>query len=1029
MLRPTQSIAYLEDREDGSPQVRDIHDSYLFSSDVLEQIHTTVMAAANADRLAAYPVIFAWCCILHQMNVSYQERTEKRDNLLMQSARDKFEAGTGTVGRPPTGRRNSAGSIFSIESSRFDIFLENATPSKDLSVVRQLAEFVTIQGKVYNVISSMASENKFPPLTGSRVNTFFLEVLQFSYPVIGYQSDPVNTLLSLLTAHQTYWDVNEWQVLRPEHDVRTAMLYNSDLLDMYLMQALAGYPYELLPFISLCRALSTASTVPDDAYQGNYTVMELLQQTPTITFVLPDTFHDYELVNEDDSMSFMCFTQDYPLISLKSSWRRKHPEDDTYCIPAGTQGRFLSSAGSNRVVKMEYAHSTLALLGRRLEINLMPEAYHSELGLLNPDEVAEIIALLATLIQVNHVKAQDSNNTNAVVHLDSGIMQDASQHIAGGKDILTVVCDTMDYYLQDELAVNDSEVVDILNSCIKFLDAVLPEHPSRVWSYLSRNDLLSTESRAGKLTKIVGTLDLVGSKFEFLNSSVQLFHDMVEGMMTSAVQQRIGNTSATRQRQGPSPWSGVSTKVISTVISSIATASVDVFENLSTWRFQSEDYRMSLLNNTVPILTNLIKYSFGTGDLDSSNNLTSPLRPAATYVLDCFLEPSTGTLRYQPILVSFIMALTTPPVTLRPRRNEAARSQISNVLELLTSLLRVSNLLEKSSVIMEKYLFKISTLLARLCATSDEYLAPITVLLDALVFNAGISSTEPLSLLGYLGPQTSKSFLQVLSSLGKPFALSQEARCIWKLFSSILRNRQQWMSNCLLTGKTPREVMKKDPGTKSELAPHSMFSIALRKLSKLKDLDAEQALAILDFVASAQNYWPWTIFTLQKDTAYLDGLQAYVRDLKPSHLTARTSTTKAAVEARIAAYIGETFAMQLYHSRHLGNADALANKLVSGLDYYLRDGVEVAAYNKSLHNNFAKNFSNKYSGCSLDDFQRTLLQPRHLGVGFYYDLDLANRMLSFDPGWLGRKDNGFKVEMERANANLSLVDAQIVWCP
>lgn len=118
--------------------------------------------------------------------------------------------------------------------------------------------------------------------------------------------------------------------------------------------------------------------------------------------------------------------------------------------------------------------------------------------------------------------------------------------------------------------------------------------------------------------------------------------------------------------------------------------------------------------------------------------------------------------------------------------------------------------------------------------------------------------------------------------------------------------------------------------------------------------------------------------------------------------------------------------MQLYHSRHLGNSGALAKNLVSDLDYYLRDGVEVGGYNKSLHNNFSRNFSNKYSDCPVDYFKRTALEPRELGKSYYYDLERADELLRFDPGWKGRKDDGFKTEMERANTNLSLVDAQLV---
>lgn len=1020
LLKPARSIIYLAERENDPTGIDDIHDSYLLSSDVLEQVHKSMMASANVDSEAASPVIFTWCHILHQMNVSYQGRAEKRDNLLNQNARDKFEGGPATA-RPSTGRRNSAGSIFSIESSRFDTFLETAAPTKDLSVVKQLAETAIANNRMYDVISRAAYDASLPPLMSSRIRTGLLEVLKVTSDHCGYSSETVETLISLLSADQDYWDITPEQILSPDLDVRSAMLQDDDILNVYLKQALDGYPFEFLPFITFCRTLCTAPSSSDDDQSD--LILRVLRKTPTLTFILPDSFQQFEPVNEEDSDSSFCLLEEFPLISLSSSWQRRQIEDSAYRIPVGTCGRFLSNTG--RVVMMDYAHSTLSLLGRRLEINLMPEGYQVELGLLQSGDVAEVISLFATLIRVDNMKAASSNPNGAVVHVESDIIYDASKHITGGKDLITVVCDTMDYYLQDELAMSDEAAVGILNSCIQFLDAVLPTYPSRVWSYLARSELLSSENKAGKLARITGTLDLMSSRFDFLNSSLRLFSTLIESAISSAVQRRAGNKSIGRQRQDSNPWLGTASKVLSRVTYSMAQVSVDVFENTSTWRFESEIQRISLLSNVVPVMNNIIRYCFSMGDAQSSDNLTSTLRPAALYILDCFVEPSTGTLRFQPILSSFITALATPDSTLYPARVQKLRDEISSVLEFSTTLLRVSNLLEQTSSMVEAYLFKSCTLLARLCAFSDYYRIPAIGLLDALVVNAGKSTTEPLSLLGYLGPQISKSFLQSLSTLGRPYSLTKEVGATWRLFSTILRNRQQWMSNCLLTGQTPREAMKKDSKA-NELAADSIFAVALRKLSKLKDLDTEQALVILDFVASAQNYWPWTIFTLQKDTTYLDGLQAYVRDLKPSHLTVKTNATQAAVEARIAAYIGETFAMQLYHSRHIGNADALAKKLMTDLDYFLRDGVEVSGYNKSLHNNFARNFANKYSGTGLDNFQRTLLEPRDLGSHYYYDVSRANSMLCFDAGWLGKKDNGFKAEMELANTNLSLVDAQIV---
>jgi nuclear pore complex protein Nup188 len=142
----------------------------------------------------------------------------------------------------------------------------------------------------------------------------------------------------------------------------------------------------------------------------------------------------------------------------------------------------------------------------------------------------------------------------------------------------------------------------------------------------------------------------------------------------------------------------------------------------------------------------------------------------------------------------------------------------------------------------------------------------------------------------------------------------------------------------------------------------------------------------------------------------------------------RTDAKEAGYQARIAAYIAETFAMQLYHLRQMGQQDKFSNEVLNDLDYFLRNGVQVSEYNASLHVNFSKNFSKRYPGCTADDFKRTVLMPRDLGTQYFYALDFAEALLNYDSAWMGPKKNGFRHEMETANLNLSLVEAEVVGC-
>ena len=1025
LLQPARAIDFLIEREEDPTQVDDAYDSYLLAPDVLEQIHRSIVNAANADCETASPAIFAWTFLLHRLNLSYQARTEKRDNLLHQNARETFETGNATR---PTGRRNSAGSLFSIESSKFDGFLENGTTAKDLQVVEQLAAGVTVHGRVFDVISQMTSAlgpsetGSMTSLLSSRIRAAFLEILKISYPIVGYQSEPVGALIALLAPGYNYWDLRQQRVSTSHHDVLSEMIYDDQLMEFYFQQALDRFPFEFMPFVQISRLLCSATSLEIGDQRASILV-ELLRTTPTLTIHLPDSFQDYELINEDENTNSFRFLDELPLITTSSSWSRRHIEDDAYRIPAGTIGRFITD--TSRIVLVEYEHSGLSLLGRQLEIALAKEGYHTEINMLDADEVAEVISLLATLIRVEHLNAKRSNTTDALVLSEDSLLNQLSRDISGGKDIFTIVCETLDYYLQDEVTVSEDTALNVLNSCVKFLDSVLPAQPSRIWSYLARCELVGSESGAGKLSKIIGVLDLVSERYEFLMSCVNFFSNLIETAMTSAVQRKATPESSTRPKAALNPWLGTVDKVLAKASYSIAQMLVDIFENTSTWRFGMEINRFSLIGQVVPTLDKIVSYSFSIGDPSVADGLTSCLRPAARYIAESFLSPTSSALRFQPFLYSFTGALNFPGATICQKRSEILRSEIKSTLAFSTTLLQVAALLDQSSTAFETYLFKCSTLPARLCAASEFYIGPSIQLLNALVINAGRDGAEPPSLLGYLGPQISRTFIQLLAALGKPFMLQSETHDIWTFLSSILKHRQQWMSNCLLTGQTPREAMAKDKKS-NEPSKDSLLEAALGKLKNISKLEISEALVVLDFVASAQNFWPWTVFTLQKDATYLEGLRSYVRDLKPSSLTAKTDSATTSKNAKIAAYIAEILAMQMYHSRHLGGAGNLAKDLVKDVDYYLRDGVEVGGYNKSLHTNFERNFATKYYNCALSQFKQTKLRPHELGKSYCYDLDLSSQMLKYDPSWFGRNNNGFKMEMELANANLSLVDAQIV---
>jgi nuclear pore complex protein Nup188 len=338
-------------------------------------------------------------------------------------------------------------------------------------------------------------------------------------------------------------------------------------------------------------------------------------------------------------------------------------------------------------------------------------------------------------------------------------------------------------------------------------------------------------------------------------------------------------------------------------------------------------------------------------------------------------------------------------------------------LSFAKTLLRTSILLDKPSSQLQGQLFKISPLLARLYVVDDSYRIPVIGIFESLVVSASNNTTEPSSLLGNLGTRTSKCFLHVLSDVDKPLSREENFVTIMHFVSMVVSCRQQWFANYTLTGKSSTG---KDVGS----FDRPLLNTALEALSAMKDMSKREILAALEFVALAQNFWPWATYDSPKHSTFIKSLLEAVGTLQPIQpSTTLDGSINACYQTRIAGYAAEILAMHLFHSKQTGK-QLVTKDLISNLSYFTRFAVAVPQYNSSLHGNLKRNFEARYGGCKLSDFQRTSLDIRELGRYYFYDLPLADKMLSFDTAW--SKSQGFGSEVANANVNLALVDGQIV---
>ena len=199
------------------------------------------------------------------------------------------------------------------------------------------------------------------------------------------------------------------------------------------------------------------------------------------------------------------------------------------------------------------------------------------------------------------------------------------------------------------------------------------------------------------------------------------------------------------------------------------------------------------------------------------------------------------------------------------------------------------------------------------------------------------------------------------------------------------------------------------------------LQIALDKLAHIDQEDPQVVLALLEFVSRAQENWPWATPQLKSHSQFLNSIVSYVSKLKISSLPVIDQI----FATRIAAVVADICAVYL-HSAKETNDRSFVKTLIPLVQWYAKDAVNISAYNASLHANLRKNFEKRYTGCKTLDFKRTPLETRTLGREYYYDLGMGQKLLSFDFAWAGTRNQGFSEEFERANINLSLVEAQVV---
>ncbi|KAF2005779.1 hypothetical protein P154DRAFT_616189 [Amniculicola lignicola CBS 123094] len=1036
----------LNDLETGQYTAWD-RSSYVLNGTIVTAITKAFGDAKQLGPSAATPAAFAWAIIGWRLTEQATALEREREH--------QIESGTGgnTYGTSPleeaTMALNSPGdaNLFNGKPPPQDI----AETCSEFGVMSIIATLVELGMSAFGTAIDQISRDRFRLL--------FLQLIRASLGtgIVAYSPELISVTHTILTGDRTFRQWSETDTQRHADPVVSYFLKDETILRPELLEeARLRYPYEMIPLLKFCSLLARGEKA---THGGLPTVAAMLRDTTSLMQRLPDSFNGYVSIREEENANWVQLTVPLPqfasgpVSSLRGTKRllssaSSASSEEVMVVPEATVGTIVDDSAPPFVALWQYPHSALEYFVRLLSTytvgnNSVEYATQEPVTL---DIATDIIGFLADLLH-SSMRASATLDEDTVVSAE--LLSTLDIDINHNQDTANIVLSIFEQALLQQCQTPGSiDLLELLVNCIHFLDALVAIAPNRVWPWLVRSRLLEGDGSGGSLASILIGTEMVLGRYDFLIGCIQLFDTLVQDAVGRSVARKASTKALTRFGAVATVDSGTSDRIISNTLLTFGRTLASIYEGCLEWKYTRKDDKIEINEGICGTFNSILEFAYGVDDSPKlSSKITGLVAPIADYLVELYLSTSKSNMPTNPLMAALASGTNLDKSSLLPTSAALGKQRTHTTLVLCNLLVRIAVLLDKPWTHLEQQLFKATPLLARLYAANDSYKSPVVLLLESLVRGAARiekspseegsdigekKPSEPPSLLGHLGPRTAKNFLSVLSQLDEPLKIVDVQINVWSLLSAVVTCKQQWFSLYLLTGSTPRESVqaKSAPGS-DPLRSKALLSRALDSLSKM---DFEQDtlpwplyIAMLEFVCSAQNKWSWAMGDLRQHKPFIDHLLAFLKWMasqRPEHRT-DLGVLAHSYQNKFASLVCEILAMYLHGARQRGDVTPL-NSIIPALTYLEIEGLKEPQYNPSLHPTLKKHVEHQFQGVSLANFKRTTLYPARFGRSFFYDIDLANKLLGFNPQWEGRQSGqGFCGEVIKANHNLGLVETQV----
>ena len=1005
--------------------------------------------------------VLGWGIILHAVREYALASKDSRESRQSLQAANRF-IGTDSFDfdgaeqslakhRQPLYRRSSTSSEISLQPSYLEEILDNLMDIiSDEDPIGFLVKSAMDISHVFDVITSLAVDyctvfgsDHFGG-SGGKIRRMLLILIRNTLDWVEYQPTLLVATLAVLTGNERYWDTLDQP--RDFANSEPAAFFLNDIIFMQKIfrTALARFPYETLPFFQLCRALAwSPSTETTDKVMP--IIWPMIQTVDSLTCALPAGFEAYEIIEEDEEVNYVRLTSPLHYFEVSSidtsmqlaKWNQvsqkaptQSPFPGSQQLPIGTIGRVLSES-KPLVVMWRYDYSVLGYAGKILQCASNPMSFPTTASnsTCSEEAVCEVIGLLTILISASDKQGSDADSQLEVLDVAQSVLENASDCLDRNQDVVSVIFEIFENELSRHAGISHEQVSrGLLLKCIQFIYALLRIMPDRVWPFLGRNNILGASNMESQLGAVIASSEVLISHQEFLFGCIRVYDSLINYAISHAVSYKVPTSAVNRFDSANGLGSKISQTLMEKVLVNFQRMMLDVFETVHNRKFASQEEMCEVNELICSISLKILRFCFAIDDQsDISQKILTPLAQSAQCLLEAFSSTSNSNPTVEALFRLLLDGAATPDNSLSIRGLQNWVSQTSAAICLTRALIRVNTMLGRSPSYLGEQLFQNVSVLTQLYAAHENYRLPVIDLFEVLVCSVDTIEKQPPSLLGHLGQDTASHFLELLSVGDKPLSDDDLAVGIWRFLSTIVCKRQQWFAVFVLTGNTPRSSLKKSDAADPRHIG-SLFDIALDTLANIERLERMTAITMLRFVALAADNWPWVVTRIEEHSDFLTAITGFVQfpDLVlPYSNNSSNAISNDYFKLHMSSYILDILGIYIHHSQLPSNL-SFAKKLLPSLFPLVKIATAVPAYNASLHANLRRNFESKYMGTSIMQLKRTSWNQPPLGRSFYYDLDLATKLLKFDPAWIGRHNQGFAEEMARANVNLSVVDSQVV---